>query len=171
MVILLGLSLSMDAFSLAIIYGINKLSKRKEILLSTIVGIYHFIMPIIGSKVGNIIFNYLPVDPNIIVSILFIIIGIEMSLSKEDKPKPIDNIFGMLLFGLAVSIDSLVSGIGLKYITNHILLSALFISLTSFILTYIGLTFGKKIGFKLGKISNIVGGIVLVLLGIIYLFK
>ena len=171
MAILLGLSLSMDAFSLAVIYGINKLSKRNEILLSTIVGIYHFIMPVIGNTMGNIIFNYLPVDHNIIISILFIIIGIEMFLSKEEEAKPIDNILSMLLFGLAVSIDSLVSGIGLKYITNHLLLSISFISLTSFTLTYIGLIFGKKIGFKLGKISDIIGGILLILLGIIYLFK
>ena len=161
----------MDAFSLAIIYGINKLSKRNEILLSIIVGIYHFIMPLIGNFMGNIIFNYLPVNPNIIVTIIFIIIGIEMILNKEDETQSIDSILGMLLFGLAVSIDSLVSGISLKYITSHLFLSVSFISLTSFILTYIGLVFGKKIGLKLGKISNVLGGIVLILLGIIYLFK
>ena len=170
MVILLGLSLSMDAFSLALIYGINKISKQKELLLPLIVGIYHFIMPLIGSLIGNIIFNYLPIKPNIIVSIIFIIIGIEMIISKEELEE-LSNILEMLLFGLAVSIDSFSSGIGLKYITNHILLSTVYISLTSFILTYIGLVFGKKIGLKLGRISNILGSIILILIGIIYLLK
>lgn len=161
----------MDAFSLAVIYGINKLSKKSEFLLSIIVGIYHFIMPFIGNKIGHIILNYLPIEPNIIVSFIFVMIGIEMVLDSQDESLKIDNILGMLLFGFAVSIDSFGAGIGLNYLTNHLFLSILYISLTSFTLTYIGLVFGKKIGIKLGKISNILGGVVLILLGIFYLFK
>ena len=41
----------------------------------------------------------------------------------------------------------------------------------SFIMTLIGLKFGKIIGTKIGKTANIVGGIILILFGIIYLFK
>jgi len=170
MIILLGLSLSMDAFSLALIYGMNKLDKKREILLSIIVGIFHFTMPYLGSSLGNVIFNYLPVSPNIIVTILFMIIGIEMILDKKEELS-INNIIDMLLFGLAVSIDSFGAGIGLTYLTNHLFLSILYISITSFLLTYIGLVFGKYISIKLGKVSNIIGGIVLIMLSIIYIFK
>ena len=41
----------------------------------------------------------------------------------------------------------------------------------SVILTYIGLVFGKKIGLKVGRISNVLGSIILILIGIIYLLK
>lgn len=160
----------MDAFSLALIYGMNKLERKREILLSIIVGIYHFIMPYLGNNIGSIIFRYIPVNPNIIVTAIFMIIGIEMILDKKEEFK-INGILDILLFGLAVSIDSFGAGIGLNYLTNHTILSIIYISIISFILTYIGLVFGKYISIKLGKISNIIGGIVLILLSIIYIFK
>lgn len=160
----------MDAFSLSLIYGMNKLERKREILLSIIVGIYHFIMPYLGKNLGSIIFKYIPVNPNIIVTTIFMIIGIEMILEKKEELK-IYGIVDILLFGLAVSIDSFGAGIGLNYITNHIFLSILYISIASLVLTYIGLVFGKYISIKLGKISNIIGGIVLILLSIVYIFK
>lgn len=160
----------MDAFSLSLIYGMNKLERKREILLSIIVGMYHFIMPYLGKNLGSIIFKYIPVNPNIIVTTIFMIIGIEMILEKKEELK-IYGIVDILLFGLAVSIDSFGAGIGLNYITNHIFLSILYISIASLVLTYIGLVFGKYISIKLGKISNIIGGIVLILLSIVYIFK
>ena len=160
----------MDAFSLALIYGMNKLERKREILLSIIVGIYHFIMPYLGNNIGSIIFRYIPVNPNIIVTAVFMVIGIEMILDKKEEFK-INGILDILLFGLAVSIDGFGAGIGLNYLTNHTILSIIYISIISFILTYIGLVFGKYISIKLGRISNIIGGIVLILLSIIYIFK
>ena len=47
-VLLIGVSLSMDAFSLALIYGTYGLSRRNEIILSIIVGLFHFFMPLVG---------------------------------------------------------------------------------------------------------------------------
>ena len=75
----------------------------------------------------------------------------------------------MILFGLAVSIDSFSVGIGLKAITNNYILSVLSFSLSSFIFTYIGLNIGKKINNLIGKISTLIGGITLLIIGIIYI--
>ena len=52
---LIGISLSMDAFSLSLVYGLNKITKKDKLLLSIIVAIYHFIMPIIGFIFSNIL--------------------------------------------------------------------------------------------------------------------
>ena len=56
-ILLIGISLSMDAFSLALVYGIQGMSKRDKIFLSLIVGVYHFIMPLIGLTFGTILDN------------------------------------------------------------------------------------------------------------------
>ena len=66
-IFLIAVSLSMDAFSLALIYGTQAISKKGKILLSIIVGLYHFIMPQIGNIIGKIILNILPIKTNIIV--------------------------------------------------------------------------------------------------------
>ena len=55
--ILIGISLSMDAFSLALLYGTYGLAKNEEITLSIIVGLFHFFMPLIGLFFGNMIFH------------------------------------------------------------------------------------------------------------------
>ena len=80
--LLVGISLSMDAFSLSLIYGTQGISKRNEILLSIIVGIFHFFMPLMGLLFGNIITSYYEFNLDMFVGIIFIIIGIEMIVSS-----------------------------------------------------------------------------------------
>ena len=78
----------MDAFSLALIYGTQGITKKHKILLSLIVGIYHFIMPLIGVAIGTVITKKILVNPNIIVGIILSLIAIEMIISsfkEEDK--------------------------------------------------------------------------------------
>lgn len=163
----------MDAFSLALIYGINGLNKKSEILISTIVGVFHLIMPLLGEVIGDAILKIFPIELHILISFIFVLIGIEMIIDsfKEHKCSLIRNISGMLLFGLAVSIDSFGVGIGFDILTNNIFFSSITFMIISALMTYIGLTFGKIIGKKIGKISNLIGGIILLILGLLYLFK
>ena len=170
--ILVGISLSMDAFSLSLVYGTYGLSKKNIYLLSIIVGTYHFFMPLIGLLFGNFIQEYLIFNINLVVSIIFGIIGIEMILSsfKDEEVNVNDNLLGFLLFGLSVSIDSLTTGIGLSIINNNYLECSIIFMLTSSIFTYIGLLLGNKLNKKLGNISTIIGGIILILLAIYYYF-
>ena len=54
-IILLAFGLSMDAFSLSLIYGTLNLDKEIEKIMSISVGIFHFFMPILGYKIGEIV--------------------------------------------------------------------------------------------------------------------
>ena len=108
MIIMIAVSLSMDAFSLSLAYGTLNLNRKDIILLSVVVGIYHFFMPLIGLFVGNFLLHIIKIDPDIIVFLVLLIIGMQMiieSFKKEDTIKYMNKI-ELLLFGLAVSIDS-----------------------------------------------------------------
>lgn len=170
--LLIAISLSMDAFSLALIYGLQPISKNNKILLSIIVGLYHFFMPLIGLIISKILTNYLIVDLNIIVTIIFIIIGIEMiiSNSKESKQQLTINIIGFIIFGLSVSIDSLTTGIGIEAINKNYIQVCITFAITSSIFTYSGLLLGNKLNKKYGKYSTIIGGITLIILSFYYIF-
>lgn len=170
--LLIGISLSMDAFSLALIYGLQPISKKDKITLSLIVGLYHFFMPLIGYKISNILSNYIIIDLNILVAIIFIIIGIEMIVSnnKPKENKILTNILGFLIFGISVSVDSLTTGLGLDAINkNHFQLSTIFATISS-IFTYLGLILGNKLNNKYGSYSTIIGGFILIIIAIYYLF-
>ncbi|MDD7132255.1 MAG: manganese efflux pump [Firmicutes bacterium] len=172
-IFLIAVSLSMDAFSLALIYGTQGITKKHKILLSLIVGIYHFIMPLIGVAIGTVITKKILVNPNIIVGIILSLIAIEMIISsfKEEDKKFLLTIPGYLLFGLSVSIDSLTTGIGLSLITQKYIFSSLIFAITSLSFTFFGLNIGDRLNKKYGRISTILGGIVLFVLGILYIFK
>ena len=170
-VLILAVSLSMDAFSLSLAYGTLNMKKTQIKILSIIVGIYHFIMPIIGMYIGSTIIDNLPIIPNTLVFIVLFLIGIQMIIEsyKEDKYIKELTLFEMLLFGFAVSIDSFTLGLGLKVIYKLPILAALIFSIISLLFTYLGLNIGKKINEKVGKISTIVGGVTLMIIGLIYI--
>lgn len=169
-VLVIAVSLSMDAFSLSLAYGTLDLEKNYMKRISKTVGIFHFFMPLLGMTIGNIIVRLIPISPNLIICIVLTFIGLEMIIEtfKEEEIKPMSK-KDIILFALAVSIDSFSVGIGLNAITNNYILCTTLFALTSMIFTYIGLILGKKINHLIGKISTIVGGIVLILIGIVYL--
>jgi len=170
--LLIAISLSMDAFSLALVYGIILYSKKRKFILSLIVGIYHFFMPLIGMIFGNILGKINIISLDLVSFLILLYIGIDLILStlkKEDKIST--NNFGLIIFGLSVSLDSLTLGIGLNSITNNYLLASTTFSITSLIFTYLGLNLGNVIGNKIGSYSKIVGGIVLIIIAIILFFQ
>lgn len=169
-VLLIAISLSMDAFSLSLAYGTLNLNKKDIYIQSIIVGLYHFVMPIIGNYLGEKLMMILPISPNIIVFLVLFIIGLQMIMEtfKEEEINKL-NIKEMILFGFAVSIDSLSIGIGLKAIYKNPLICSFIFMIMSFIFTYIGLNIGKKINDIIGKISTIIGGIILLLIGLFYI--
>ena len=173
LIIMIAVSLSMDAFSLSLAYGTLNLNKKDIFLLSIIVGIYHFFMPLIGNCIGSLFLKIFPLEPKIIVFVVLLFNGIQMIIEgikvKEEVKKL--SILEMIMFGLAVSIDSFSVGIGLQSISNKYVLCAYIFSLSSLIFTYIGLLLGKKINNIVGKISTIIGGLILIFIGFIYLFK
>lgn len=171
MVILIAVSLSMDAFSLSLAYGTLNMEKSEMKLLSIIVGIYHFFMPLIGMWIGAKILDFLPLSPNTVVFLVLLVIGIQMIIEsfKQTRTVSLMKFSELLIFGLAVSIDSFSVGLGLRAIYESPLICALIFSISSFLFTYTGLYLGKKINDLIGRISTRMGGIALIAIGIFYL--
>ena len=171
-IILIGISLSMDAFSLALIYGTYSLEKRDIILLSSIVGIFHFFMPLMGLGFGSIISKYFLLNVNLVVGVIFFIIGIEMFISsvKDEDVNVMISIFGFLLFGFSVSIDSFTTGIGLSLITNNYILASIIFMFVSASFTFIGLSCGNRLSEKFGSRATMLGSIIMIILSCYYIF-
>ncbi len=170
-IFILAVGLSMDAFSLAMIYGTLNLPRKMQKLMSITVGVFHFFMPLLGYQIGELILKIIKVNPDILVGIIFIILGIEMllSLKKEEKVKLLTNIFSVLFFAFTVSIDSFSTGIGFGVKNINMLLPCIIFSLTSGLFTYMGVVLGKKLSDQFGSITTLIGAIILLILGISYL--
>ena len=171
--IIVGVSLSMDAFSLALAYGTYGLSNKEKILLSIIVGCFHFFMPLLGLYLGNLIFSYFVFNIRFVVAVIFAIIGISMIISSinDNEERIMVSLIGFLLFGMSVSIDSFTTGIGLNSInSNYLQVSSIFMILSG-IFTYFGLNLGLVLNREFGKWSTFIGGIVLIFMGLYYLLN
>ncbi len=163
-ILLVAVSLSMDAFSLALVYGTLGLDRKSIFTLSITVGLFHFFMPILGMLFGRLVLF----DSRIIVAIILCFIGINMCVEsfKSIEAKQLNGFISFLSFGLAVSLDSFSVGIG---IVERPILCALIFALSSYFFTLSGLLLGRKINLWFGHISTLIGGIVLTVIAIFYL--
>lgn len=170
--ILTGIGLSMDAFSLAIIYGTLGLSKRKMIVASLAVGLYHFFMPLFGFLLGDLFLAEVIRHGEFLVGAIFTLIAVEMLLSykKEEQPEMLQNFWSILLFGFTVSLDSFSVGIGFGTMEENMMISAICFSLISAFFTYFGLTVGRKLSKHFGKIAILIGSFILLGLAFQYFF-
>ncbi len=169
---LIAVGLSMDAFSLALIYGTLNMETKYHNLMSIFVGLFHFFMPLFGYFVGKVIFSFLPISPEIVAGVIFIALSVEMllSLKKEEQLKLLENTVSICLFAFTVSIDSFSIGIGLGNLTENIVLAAIIFSLTSAIFTYLGVKLGDILVKKFGNIATLLGSMILFMLGLHYIF-
>ena len=167
----IALSLSMDAFSVSLSLGTLKPTSKTIFKMGIVVGIFHFIMPIIGSIVGRVISDRLYLNANYIVSIIFIILALEMFFTKDDATKTNTlSLSTILIIALSVSIDSLSIGFALSLLKNSIIIPSIIFSITSGIFTIIGLVLVKKIKNRFNKTATYLGILILLLLAIKYLF-
>ena len=170
-IILIGIALSMDTFSLSISVGMFNTPNKKALELSVIVGLFHFIMPFLGMLLGEKIVQIFELKSDILLGFVLILIAIEMiiDLIRHEENKFNLTFLGMILFAIGVSIDSFSLGIGLKAIvTNKILAMSIF-SCCSFLFTFLGVIVGRYASKILGVYANIIGIIILFILGLIHL--
>lgn len=193
-IILAGIGVSADAFSVALTDGLvySDINKKKSLFIALTFGVMQAIMPLIGfwlielvevvagetigSQAGNIV-------SKIVVWLAFaslLFIGgkmliesiVELKKPKDDQNKRLFSIKEVLIMGVATSIDALAVGIALHAdlsTTVTIWLHVSIILVLTFSFSLIGLLLGKQI-LKLlrGKteISGVIGGIILILLGV-----
>ncbi len=171
-IFIVAISLSMDAFSLALLYGTLNLDKKVIRMISLTVGIFHFFMPLIGYLFGDMLSFFLTFNANLLVGTIFLVLAVEMvlSLRKEETVSEIVGFFSYLLFGFTVSIDSFSIGIGIGSLNGPVLLPCILFSLVSATFTYFGLLFGKSLASRYGKYSVFFGSILLFLLALHHIF-
>ncbi len=166
----MAIGLSIDAFSLAVIYGMNKISNKKTIVLSILVGIFHFLMPYVGSLIGINLLTVFVDKANFIAGSVFLIIALEMlsSLKEEEKIMSLSKFYHLIFFAVTVSLDSFSVGIVLSLEHEHIIVAGVIFSIVSTMFTYLGLKLGKFISKKYSNKATMIGAWILIILSLKY---
>lgn len=92
-----------------------------------------------------------------------------ISINDEEKTTDLSNYIEIIMFAIAVSIDSFTVGMALSLEKQNLVLGGIIFSLVSSIFTLTGLFLGKYLS-RYGKISKIIGIIILFIFTFKYLF-
>ena len=170
-IILIGIALSMDTFSLSLGVGMFNVSNKKALKLASIVGIMHFIMPFIGMMVGSKLLQIFEIKYDILLGFILIIIALQMIIDiiRHEEEKFNLSIIGMFVFAFGVSLDSFSLGMGLKAITDNIYMAMSVFAICSASFTFMGVVIGRFANKLLGIYANILGAIILFVLGLMHL--
>ena len=174
--LLLGLGLSMDAFTVSVANGLHEPDMKlpRSFLIAGAFALFQTMMPLIGYGIVRALgklFSW--IEPLIpwIAFLLLLLIGIKMILDgvrqKEEENVGRFTIGLLLLQAVATSIDALSVGFTVSQLQFYeALTEALIIGIVTFLICFLGVRLGKLIGMKLSNKASILGGSVLILVGI-----
>ena len=169
--IIIGISLSMDSFAVAISDGllVTKLTHKRQLSIALLFAIVQSIMPVVGWLIGKRIIKIIEAYDHWIIFAILLSIGLKMIYdgfySNSNEQIRLSN--STLFFqSIATSIDAFAIGISFALLNVNIILNVAIIGIITFIFSLLGLYTGKRLGAFVGKYAVLFGGITLILLGV-----
>ena len=175
--LLLAVGLSMDAFAVSICKGLKmrKINYKHACIIGLFFGGFQALMPLIGWALGRQFSSYIESVDHWIAFGLLLFIGGKMAIEaikekdEEDGGNSDDlqklDIKELFILAIATSIDALAVGITFAFLNVSILPAISIIGVTTFLFSVVGVAIGNKFGAKYKSKAELVGGIVLMLIG------
>ncbi len=170
-VLILAVALSMDAFAVSIGLGSKHLQRTKSLAVMAAVyfGLFQALMPMIGFLGGKGVLGWVEEYAHWIAFFLLMLIGGKMiyeSVSEgieEDIAQITHKV--MLILAIATSIDAMAAGFTLTLMEVNPFLACGIIGITTFLFSWIGVFVGAKSGTWLESKAELLGGVILILIG------
>ena len=175
-------ALSMDAFAVSITKGmtIKNLKKSTALKMDLAFGVFQGAMPLLGWALGISFESYIKSIDHWIAFILLGFIGFNMIKGFFDDRKEenaselefsattdVDDLSNkeIIMLAVATSIDALAVGISFAFLNVSIIPAASIICIITFLVCVVGVFVGNKVGDIFNGYAELVGGIILILIG------
>lgn len=177
-IFLTGVGLAMDAFVVSLTQGMALKGDSSDgkhiklaVKLAAYFGVFQAIMPLIGWFLGKYFEKYILSFDDYIAFALLLIVGGKMlydSLKGGDEEEVKSDLKHKQIIALAIatSIDALAIGVSFAFLNVSISSASIIIGLTTFVLCFIAVLLGKKIGGFFQKYAEIAGGVILILMAL-----
>lgn len=180
-ILVIAVGLAMDAFAVSVACGvtIKQMGLRQTLIIAASFALFQAFMPVIGWSAGLGFRNYIEPYDHWIAFGLLAGIGLKMIYEarhlddKEDR-KAMDSVMTagrLLLLSIATSIDALAVGLSFAILNITILTPALIIGFITGGMSHAGIILGRKVGHLLEGKVEIIGGVILILIGLKILFE
>ncbi len=178
-ILLIGIGLAMDAFSVSVTDGIilKKPHLGQSAKIALFFGGFQFLMPILGYLLGSAFARYITAFDHWLAFGLLGFIGAKMIWEafheKEECGEiknPLDT-YTLFILAIATSIDALAVGITFATMAVSVIFASALIGIITFFICLLGVYLGSWFGNLLGNKAEITGGVVLIGIGVKILFE
>ena len=169
---LIAVGLSMDAFAVSVCKGLAmpKCTFKKVAIVGLWFGGFQALMPAIGYILGAQFQEAIASIDHWIAFVLLALIGgnmIHEALDNDEEEADASlDVKTMFLLAVATSIDALAIGITFAFLKVNIIPAVCFIGIVTFIISFAGVKIGNVFGARYKNKAEIVGGVILILLGL-----
>ncbi|WP_164914305.1 manganese efflux pump MntP [Aminipila luticellarii] len=175
-IILIGIGLAMDAVAVSMTNGMvyRNLKAREYIAMPLFFGAFQGFMPLIGNFAGSLFDEFISKYAGIVILLILGIIGGNMIKEGVEHTNPSERVCGckelgsgiLLCQAVATSLDAFAVGVGFSAMQVNILPAVAVIAVVTVIMTTAAIEIGRKFGDILGSQAEILGGIILVIIGV-----
>ncbi len=172
-IFIIAVGLAMDAFAVSIASGTlyKKLNIRHGLRMAVFFGGFQSIMPLIGSLAAMSFVEYIESYDHWVAFGLLGAVGGKMiyesfKIKAANERADASNMLVLLLLSVATSIDALAVGVTLPMVDAPVAITVTIIGVVTFVLSYIGVLIGSKVGHLFENRIEAVGGIILIGIGI-----
>ncbi|GAA4976052.1 manganese efflux pump MntP family protein [Kineococcus glutinatus] len=172
--LLIALGVSADAFAVALGRGlhIRRLSVRDAAAITVSFGLFQALMPVLGWLVGVRLQDHIAEVDHWVAFGLLALIGGKMlheALSAGEDDEEDEDHIGLrelLVLSVATSVDALAVGVGFAFLDVAIAPAAVTIGVVTAAVSLAGVLIGHRAGARFRGPAEIVGGLVLILIGV-----
>jgi putative Mn2+ efflux pump MntP len=172
-----SVSVGLSNFAGAIGIGLSGIDGKTRLRVGIAFGLFEGLMPVIGLLVGQAVAGYLGHVAKYIGAGILVLTGAytiwqgRRASAREVTTGTVVAVQGLrthqlLVMALALSIDNLAVGFAIAQYNVQIALAAVMMAVVSVILSLAGLELGNRLGEKVEKWSEEIGGTVLIGVGV-----
>lgn len=168
-IIFLAIGLAMDAFSVSVTLGLTpNINYKRALIIALFFGGFQAFMPVLGWLTGMQLEYLVSTFAPWIAFTLLVVIGIKMIYEALNTDEDVCNDFSymeLLILSVATSIDAFAVGVTFAFLNEVILIPIIIIGLITFALSFMGVYIGKNIGHLFENKIEIIGGVILIIIG------
>jgi putative Mn2+ efflux pump MntP len=178
-ILLIAVSVGLDNFAASIAIGLAGVDRRVRLRIAVVFGAFEAGMPLIGLVVGNSVAHSLGDSAHLIGGALLIATGAQglyttlRSAGDQELGTVLttSKLSRLIVLGAALSIDNLVVGFALGADHAALVPSIVAIGVVSVGLSLVGLELGARLGERVERYGELIGGCVLVCVGVAILTR
>jgi len=172
-ILAIALGLSFDTFAVSLSYGVvrNGILFKQASVVAIVLAFFQGGLTVAGYFLGSFVSGPLKATDHWIALGLLGFLGLKMILEgikrkENDEPRDLSKALILITIALGTSIDAFAVGISFGLLSFEIWSTGLIIAAVTFLASMTAIRIGKSAGERLGNKVEVLGGIILIVIGL-----